>query len=134
MNCSGENINFIYDCGPHSFDLFEFMEMSQAVGPDGWAQMVISKTSSPLIGIPIIINIINTILLTSVWERVIWNVVWRRRLCSPYLHPIREISGFWQDQLEIPGRDSQIQYGGCFSEEISRATFALRDLELNWIY
>ena len=58
----------------------------------GWAQKF-GKLKNPhlWLRISIIINITNTIPLTSPWGRVIWNVVWRWPLCSPYLHPVRKI-------------------------------------------
>ena len=49
----------------------------------GWAQMF----GKSWIADSNIINIINTVLLTSLWGQVIWNVVGRWPLCSPCLHP-----------------------------------------------
>ena len=96
------------------------MEIAQAGGPGGpgeLAQMVLSKTSSPLIVIPIITNAINTNrphirLSTGDTERCPVPA----SLQSIFFSSSRDLR-IWRDQPEIPGKDVEIQYGGRFSEE-----------------
>ena len=101
----------------------------------GWAQMFgKSRKSSPLIADPNYKDIIYTVLLTSPWGQVIWNVVGRWPLCSPCLHPV------WGDLQIEPKihrksqRNPRFKMADINSEKIKTAILARRNVELNWIY
>ena len=99
----------------------------------GWAQKF-GKLKNPhlWLRISIIINITNTIPLTSPWGRVIWNMVWRWPLCSPFIQ--FERSSSWTRLAGNLGKKSTDPIWRTNSEERKMVTLALQDLELNWIY
>ena len=79
--------------------------------------MVLSKTSSTLIAIPIITNAINTNR-----SHIRWNTGDMERCLVPaslqsIFFPSSRDLWIWRDRPEIPGKDVGIQYGGQFSEE-----------------
>ena len=131
MKLFGRNINFDYKCGDVcQIWSFRFVECSWRVGH----KFGKSRKSSPLIADPNYKDIIYTVLLTSPWGQVIWNVVGRWPLCSPCLHPV------WGDLQIEPKihrksqRNPRFKMADINSEKIKTAILARRNVELNWIY